>query len=71
MATIEGLKKSTTLCLENVCVNTLEFVTGTNPDIKIHEVREKLNTIVNDFPPNVESSILQKINPNAKGKLYK
>ena len=65
MATIEGLKKSTTLCLENVCVNTLEFVTGTNPDIKIHEVREKLNTIVNDFPPNVESSILQKINPNA------
>ena len=65
VATIEGLKKQTSICMENVCVTSLEFVTGTDPNIKIHEVREKLNTIVNDFPPNVETSALQIINPNA------
>ena len=65
VATIEGLKKQTSLCMENVCVNTLEFVTGTDADLKIHEVREKLNSIVSEFPPNVETSVLQKINPNA------
>ena len=64
-ATIEGLKKQTSMCIENVCVTTLEFITGTDPNIKIHEVREKLNTIVSDLPPSVETSVLQKISANA------
>ena len=64
-ATIEGLKKQTSMCVENVCVTTLEFITGTDPNIKIHEVREKLNTIVSDLPPSVETSVLQKISANA------
>ena len=65
VATIEGLKKQTSICMENVCVTSLEFVTGTDPDIKIHEVREKLNGIVSNLPPSVETSVLQKINVNA------
>ena len=64
-ATIDGIKKQTSMCLENVCVTTLEFLTGTDPNIKIHEVREKLNTIVSDLPPSVETSVLQKISANA------
>ena len=64
-ATIDGIKKQTSMCLENVCVTTLEFITGTDPNIKIHEVREKLNTIVSDLPPSVETSVLQKISANA------
>lgn len=65
VATVEGLKKQTSICMENVCVNSLEFVTGTDPDIKIHEVREKLNGIISNLPPSVETPILQKININA------
>ena len=65
VATIEGLKKQTSLCMENVCVTTLEFVTGTDPNVKLHDVREKLNTIINEFPPAVETPVLQTINVNA------
>ena len=65
VASLDGLKHVTNTCMENVCATTLEFVNGTDVDIMIHQVREKLNTIVDEFPPDVRTPQLSKININA------
>ena len=65
VASLDGLKHVTSTCMENVCATTLEFVNGTDVDIMIHQVREKLNTIVDDFPADVRTPQLSKININA------
>ncbi|MDD5596401.1 MAG: efflux RND transporter permease subunit [Victivallaceae bacterium] len=65
VASLDGLKHTTSVCMENVCAITLEFVLGTDVDIMVHEVREKLNTIADDFPSAVETPKLSKVNINA------
>lgn len=65
VASIDGLKHITTVCMENVCSTTLEFQLGVNVDLAIHDVREKLNTITEELPSGVETSTLSKININA------
>ena len=50
VASLDGLKHITSTCMENVCGTTLEFVNGTDVDIMIHQVRERINTIVDKFP---------------------
>ena len=65
IASIEGLKHITTVCMENAAALTLEFELGTDIDVMIHQVREKINTITDDFPSGVETPQLSKININA------
>ena len=65
VSSIDGLKHTTCVCMENAAVTTLEFVLGTDVDIMIHEVREKINTIIEDFPSGVETPTLSKVNINA------
>ena len=65
VSSIDGLKHTTCICMENASVVTLEFVLGTNVDIMVHEVREKINTIIEDFPSGVETPTLSKVNINA------
>ena len=65
VASLDGLKHITNTCMENVCATTMEFVNGTDVDIMIHQVRERINTIVDEFPPNVKTPQLSKININA------
>ena len=65
VSSIDGLKHTTCVCMENAAVTTLEFVLGTDVDIMIHEVREKINTIIEDFPSGVETPTLRKVNINA------
>ena len=65
VASLDGLKHITSTCMENVCGTTLEFVNGTDVDIMIHQVRERINTIVDKFPPTVKTPQLSKININA------
>ena len=65
VSSLDGLKHVTNTCMENVCATTLEFVNGTDVDIMIHQVRERINTIVDEFPPNVKTPQLSKINVNA------
>lgn len=65
VASLDGLKHTTSLCMENVCATTLEFNLGIDADIMVHEVREKLNTIADEFPSGVETPKLTKINVNA------
>lgn len=42
VASIDGLKHTTSVCMENLCATTLEFEIGTDVDLMVHEVREKL-----------------------------
>ena len=65
IASLEGLKHITTVCMENAAALTLEFELGTDVDVMIHQVREKINTIMDDFPDAVETPQLSKININA------
>ncbi|MBR4372648.1 MAG: efflux RND transporter permease subunit [Victivallales bacterium] len=65
VSSIDGLKHTTCICMENASVVTLEFVLGTNVDIMVHEVREKINTIIEDFPSGVKTPTLSKVNINA------
>ena len=65
IASLEGLKHITTVCMENAAALTLEFELGTDVDIMIHQVREKINAITDDFPNAVETPQLSKININA------
>ena len=65
IASLEGLKHITTVCMENAAALTLEFELGTDVDIMIHQVREKINAITDDFPDAVETPQLSKININA------
>ena len=51
--------------MENAAALTLEFELGTDVDVMIHQVREKINTIMDDFPDAVETPQLSKININA------
>lgn len=65
VASIDGLKHVTTVCMEDAAALTLEFVLGTDVDLAIHEVREKINSVIDDLPDGVETPQLDKININA------
>jgi len=65
VASLDGMKHITSTCMENVCSTTMEFVNGTDVDIMIHEVRERLNTVVDEFPPIVKTPLVSKVNINA------
>lgn len=65
VASLDGLKHTTSICMENVCSTSLEFEYGIDAAQMIHEVREKLNLIADDFPSGVETPKLSQINMNA------
>ena len=65
VAMIEGLKNQTSLCMENVCVNTLEFYSGTDASAKVHEVREKINDIADNLPSAIETPKIEEVSLNA------
>ena len=42
-------------CLENICQTFLEFQVGVNTDQAANDIRDKLDTIIRDFPDGVEN----------------
>ena len=65
VASLDGLKHTTSVCMENVCAMTLEFQIGVNIDLAVHDIREKINSIMEDFPAEVETPSISKININS------
>ena len=57
---LDGLKSITSSCLDNVCQTLLEFEIGTSVDDAANDIREKIDTILNDFPEGVEKPIVLK-----------
>lgn len=65
IGSLDGLKHTTTICMENAAAITLEFELGTNVDLMVHDVREKINRIADDFPDGAETPRLGKLSGNA------
>lgn len=65
ISSIDGVKHITNMCMENACSTMIEFQLGIDVDIVIHEIREKINTVIDDFPSGAETPTLTKINTNA------
>lgn len=65
VASLEGLRHISNICMENECRTSLEFNMGSNVDIAATDVREKLNRIRDDFPEGVTEPTIRKIDNNA------
>ncbi len=65
VSSIEGIQHISSQCSENICVVSIAFVVGTNTELKIHEVREKLNEISDKMPKNALLPALSKVSANA------
>ena len=65
VASLEGLRHISNICMENECRTSLEFNMGANVDIAATDVREKLNRIRDDFPDGVTEPTIRKIDNNA------
>jgi len=61
VASVEGLKRINTSCMENVCTIALEFQLEVDVTEAANDVRDKLDLILNDLPSNVERSKIFKI----------
>ncbi len=62
---IDGLKHLSSTCMENICINVLEFNLDVDVDIAAVDVREKINLILNDFPSDVEEPKILKFDINS------
>lgn len=65
VSSLDGVKHLTSVCMENVCGVSIEFQLGVDVDLAVHSVREKINMIIEDFPDEVETPILDKYDINA------
>ena len=64
VAGIDGLKHTYSSNLENVSQVVLAFEIGVDVDIAAQDVREKLDTVLQDLPTDSERPIIQKVNLN-------
>ena len=65
VASLDGLRHISTMCMENECRVNLEFYMGINVDVAATDVRENLNRIRDDFPEGVDEPQIRKIDNNA------
>ncbi|MBO5689385.1 MAG: efflux RND transporter permease subunit, partial [Lentisphaeria bacterium] len=65
VASLEGLRHISNICMENECRTSLEFNMGANVDVAATDVREQLNRIRDDFPEGVTEPTIRKIDNNA------
>jgi HAE1 family hydrophobic/amphiphilic exporter-1 len=65
MMSLDGLDTIESTCMENVCLTTVQFVTGVDIDLAATDVREKLDMIAGDLPADAEDPIIQKFDVNA------
>jgi len=62
---LDGLKHVSSTCLENVCNVLLEFEMGVDVDVASDDVREKLDTVLEDLPDDAERPVIEKVDINA------
>jgi hydrophobic/amphiphilic exporter-1 (mainly G- bacteria), HAE1 family len=63
---VDGLKHVTSTCMDNVCQTLLEFHMEVDVNVVAVDVREKLDSIMSDFPSGTERPIVLKFDVNAK-----
>lgn len=65
VAGVDGLKHIECSCMENLCYISLEFNLDVDVDVAAVDVREKLDTIMDDLPSDADRPIVQKFNINS------
>ena len=65
VAGVDGLKHIDTSCMENLCYISLEFNLDVDVDTAAVDVREKIDTVIDDLPTDADRPIIQKIDINA------
>ncbi|MDR0362480.1 MAG: efflux RND transporter permease subunit [Planctomycetota bacterium] len=65
VASVEGLKHMNSSCLENMGLVVLEFTLETDVDVAANDVRQKVDSILNDFPAGVDPPVILKVDINA------
>ena len=62
---VGGLKHVTTSVGDNVCSLLLEFTLDTDVDAAAQEVREKIDSVINELPADSERPVITKFDPNS------
>ena len=70
VASLDGLRHISSMCMENECRVNLEFFMGVDVDVAATDVRENLNRIRDDFPEGVDEPVIRKIDNNAINVAY-
>src|SRR6186997_97245 len=60
---ISGVKKVTSNALDGYATLLIEFNYEKNLDLATQEIRDKINTIRNDLPPEMKEPVLTRVNP--------
>ncbi|MDF1503392.1 efflux RND transporter permease subunit [Roseisolibacter sp. H3M3-2] len=62
---VEGVDRITSVSLEGVSQVVVEFDLGRDVDVAAQDVRTKIETIRRDLPEDIESPVVQKLDPGA------
>ncbi len=63
---LDGLKHIESICLENVSQIVMEFDVNMDVDVVAVDVREKVDTILDDLPADCDRPVISKIDVNAQ-----
>ena len=63
MAEVSELKKITSYLYENSAMVMAEFNLGVNVNDKANEVKTKLDSLISEFPSDMENPMVEKLNP--------
>ena len=64
VGTIDGVRSMNTRCMEDVCRITLEFERGRPLDDAAREIRDRIDRIRTELPPEVEPPVIAQYDPD-------
>lgn len=65
VSAISGLDSITSYSMDNVSIITLAFKYGTNENIAVQDVKDKVDAIASDFPDDADKPVISKIDMSA------
>ncbi len=63
---VQGVKSLVSVSLEGISQVIVEFDLNRNGDVAAQDIRTKIETIKRDLPDDIESPLVQKLDPNAQ-----
>lgn len=65
ISSVEGLKHTTSILMDNVCQIAVEFTMDTDIDKAVADMRQEIDAIYNDLPAGCEKPVVLKVDVNA------
>ncbi len=66
ISTISGIKTLTSYAMENVGITLIEFELGKDVNVANQEVKDKIDSILNQFPDDAQLPVVEKVDINAR-----